>query len=64
MVIKYDQETDIIYVQLSEYEVYESDEEKPGLIIDYDVNGNIVGIEYFQASARVKDPGEIKYELT
>ena len=64
MVIKYDQETDIIYVQLSEYEVYESDEEKPGLIIDYDVNGNIVGIEYLQASARVKDPGEIKYELT
>lgn len=63
MTIKFDKETDILYVQFTNNEIHESDEEKRGIIIDYDVKGNIVGIEYLDASARVQDPGQIQYEV-
>lgn len=63
MIIKFDKETDIIYVQFTEHMVYDSDEEKPGMIIDYDIKGNIVGIEYLDASAKVQDPGQVQYEV-
>lgn len=63
MNIKFDKETDIIYVRFTDHEVYESDEEKPGMVIDYDIQGNIVGIEYLEASAKVEDPGQVQYEV-
>jgi uncharacterized protein YuzE len=49
MVVKYDKESDIIYIQFSENKVVESDEDKPGLILDYGENGDIVGIEVLNA---------------
>lgn len=63
MIIKFDKEADVIYVQFTDYEVYESDEEKPGMIIDYDIKGNIVGIEYLDASTKVQNPGQVQYEV-
>lgn len=42
MLIKYDREVDIVYIQFSENKVSESDEDKPGIILDYDDDGNIV----------------------
>ncbi|MGB3206600.1 MAG: DUF2283 domain-containing protein [Crinalium sp.] len=32
-----------------------SDEEEPGLILDYDQNGKVIGIEILNASRRVGD---------
>ncbi|WP_340113613.1 DUF2283 domain-containing protein [Maribellus mangrovi] len=63
MVIKYDKETDIIYIQFSENEVVESDEDKPGVILDYGENGEIVGIEVLNASKKTKHPNGISYEV-
>ena len=63
MKIKYDKDTDIIYIQLSEEKVYESDEDKPGVIIDYDDKGNIVAIEILNASKRMKHPNSFIYEV-
>jgi len=63
MNIKFDKETDIIYLRFSDAEIAESDEEKPGIIIDYDKNGNIVGIELLEASKKVKKPGSLVYEI-
>lgn len=37
-----------------------SDEDKPGVILDYDAEGNIVGIEVLQASKRTDDPSRIE----
>ncbi len=64
MKIKYDKETDIIYIQFTDAEIVESDEEKRGMIIDYDIHGNIVGIEYLNASQKMINPEEIKYVMS
>ena len=42
MKVKYDQEVDVLTIQLSGAPVEESDEDKPGVILDYDKDGNIV----------------------
>jgi uncharacterized protein YuzE len=36
MKIKYDKEVDILYIHFSDRKIVESDEEKPGIILDYD----------------------------
>jgi uncharacterized protein YuzE len=43
--INYDPETDILKIVLSDKTVFESDEEKPGVILDYDQDGAIIGLE-------------------
>lgn len=63
MVIKYDKESDVIYIQFSDKKVVESDEEKPGVILDYGENGEIVGIEVLNASKQTDQPNGIKYEV-
>ena len=50
MKVKYDKETDVLYIQLSNSPVTESDSDKPGVILDYDEAGNIAGIEVLNAS--------------
>jgi len=63
MNIKYDKAADAIYLKLSDAEVAESDEEKPGIILDYDKEGNIVGIELLDASHKTQNPATIIYEV-
>ncbi|MCC5942196.1 MAG: DUF2283 domain-containing protein [Balneolaceae bacterium] len=63
MNIKYDQAADAMYLKFSDEEVVESDEDKPGIIIDYDESGNVVGIELLDASKRTKNPGSLLYEV-
>jgi uncharacterized protein YuzE len=63
MVIKYDKEADALYIKLSEGKVAESDEEKPGIILDYDNEGNVVGIEVLNASEKTNQPNGIIYEV-
>jgi len=63
MNIKFDKETDSVYLRFSDGEIAESDEEKPGIIIDYDKSGNIVGIELLDASNKIKKPGSLVYEV-
>jgi uncharacterized protein YuzE len=63
MVIRYDKETDIVYIRLNEGNVSESDEEKPGIILDYDESGNILGIEVLNASKKINQPSGITYEV-
>ncbi len=62
MKIKYDKETDVIYISFTENKIAESDEEKPGIILDYDSEGGIVGIEILQASKKINQPLRFEYE--
>jgi len=52
MLIRYTKEVDVVYIQFSEKQVAKSDEGKPGIILDYDNDGNIVGIEVLEASKK------------
>ena len=44
---------DALYLQLSESAIVDSEEIKPGVILDYDTNDNVVGIEILNLSKRV-----------
>jgi uncharacterized protein YuzE len=63
MLIKYDKEVDVVYIQFSEKQIAESDEDKPGIILDYDTDGNIVGIEVLEASKKMGQPNGVIYEV-
>lgn len=63
MKVKYDKEVDILYIVFSEEKIKESDEEKSGIILDYDKQGSIVGIEILNASKRMKNPTKVEYEV-
>ena len=63
MRVIYDPRTDTLTIILSDASVAESDEEKPGMILDYDAYGSIVSFEVMDASQRVLQPTRIEYEL-
>ena len=60
MKITYDRETDTLQLVFTSAPVEESDEDKPGMIIDYDKNGNVVGMEILDASKRIEDPQAVR----
>ncbi len=53
MRLKVDQKNDALYFRLDESAIVDSEEVKPGVILDYDVNDNVVGIEILGLSKRV-----------
>jgi YD repeat-containing protein len=63
MRVRYDRETDILTVIFADSPVVESDEDKPGTILDYDASGNLVSIEILDASQRVGLPTQIEYQV-
>ena len=50
MRIKYYKDTDSLYIDLSEKDSKESLEVTPGIVIDFDENNNITGIDIERAS--------------
>lgn len=59
MKVNYDAKTDTLTVIFRDVPVAESDEDKPGVILDYDEAGNIVSIEVLDASSRVEEPRRV-----
>ena len=64
MKVEYDGETDTLTVILRQGVVAESDEDKPGIILDYDRDGNVVGLEVLNASQRIENPRALDYAVT
>jgi uncharacterized protein YuzE len=65
MKVAYDRRTDTLSVILKDdTSVAESDEDKPGVILDYDVDGNLVSLEILDASRRVTDARRVDFQLT
>ena len=64
MKVIYDRETDTLTVIFAETLVAESDEDKPGVILDYDASGNLVALEILDASRRVTSPSRMEYQVS
>ena len=63
MKVNYDKKTDTLSVILrNDAKVAESDEDKPGVILDYDDQGNLISLEILDASKRVSEAGKIEYQ--
>ena len=60
----YDPEVDVLRILLSDAPIEESDEDKPGVILDYDRDGNVVGLEILEASKRIPNPRSVQYAVT
>lgn len=63
MKVTYDERTDTLTVILREdAPVAESDEDKPGVILDYDHEGNLVSLEVLDASRRVSQAQKVEFQ--
>ncbi|MEK7795429.1 MAG: DUF2283 domain-containing protein [Candidatus Hydrogenedentota bacterium] len=63
MKVVYDAEVDVLRITLRDAPIEESDEDKPGVILDYDKDGNLIGLEVLNASERVEDPKSLEYAV-
>ena len=52
MRLKIDHEADALYLTLDDSEVVDSEEVSPGIIVDYNAENNVVGIEMLYLSKR------------
>lgn len=64
MKITYDPKVDVLRILFSNTQIEESDENKPGVILDYDKGGNLVGLEILVASKRMENPRAVEYAVT
>lgn len=53
MKLSYDKETDSLYIHLSNMPSVDSDEVADGVVLDFDSNGLLVGIDVQQASQKI-----------
>jgi uncharacterized protein YuzE len=53
MRVRFDQQADALYVRLDESPVVESEEVRPGVVLDLDQRGEIVGIEILRVGQRL-----------
>ncbi len=63
MKVKYDKEVDILYIKFNDQLINESDEDKPGIILDYAADGSVVSIEILNASIKIPQPNIIEHEV-
>lgn len=63
MKVKYDKSVDILYIRLTDEIIDESAEAQPGFVIDYDSEGEVVGIEIMNASKKMRQPAMVELEV-
>ncbi|MFN8459003.1 MAG: DUF2283 domain-containing protein [Anaerolineae bacterium] len=54
MRLKIDKENDALYLRLDEAAIVESEEVQPSIILDFDEQGRVIGIEILNLSARTE----------
>ena len=52
MKIKIDKENDALYFRLDENRIIESEQVRPGVILDFDSQDRVVGVEFLNISSR------------
>jgi uncharacterized protein YuzE len=63
MKVQYDPHTDSLTIELKAGTIAESDESKPGVILDFDAQGNLLGLEILDASRRVDETQTVQLDI-
>ena len=63
MKVTYDSEQDVLQMSFGHNPVQETTQIAPGIILDYDEDGKVIGIELRQASSQLDNPYEICYTV-
>ncbi len=53
MKVHFDKKADAVYLKLTDSKIIESEEVSPGIILDFDENNQVVGIEMLQVQSRI-----------
>jgi uncharacterized protein YuzE len=53
MRVQFDEKADAIYLQFDESEVVESEEVHPGIVLDFNKQNEVVGIEILRVKSRI-----------
>ncbi|MBI5385233.1 MAG: DUF2283 domain-containing protein [Verrucomicrobia bacterium] len=64
MKLKVDQATDALYLRLDESPIIESEEVSPGVVLDYNAQNQVVGVEILHLSRRAPglNPSELQFQ--
>ena len=60
MRVRVDHRADAIYLNLTDRPIRESEEVAGGIVVDYDAESRVVGVEILDASKRTNDPAVLK----
>jgi uncharacterized protein YuzE len=65
MKMHYDEKADALYLRLDESKIVESEEVRPGIVLDFNGSKQVVGIEVLGVKRRVPsaDPKQLKFEV-
>jgi uncharacterized protein YuzE len=61
----YDEKVDALYLSLDDSEVVESEEVKPGIVLDFNADNQVVGIEVLDLRKRVPSANlkEVQFDV-
>jgi uncharacterized protein YuzE len=65
MKVHFDEKTDALYFRLDDSKIVESEEVKPGIILDFNGKNQVVGVEILNVKKRVPEASlkEMKFEV-
>ena len=63
MKVVYDPQTDSLTITLRDERIKESDEVRPGVIVDFGYDGSVARFEIMQASKMVQNTREIQFAV-
>lgn len=52
MILKIDKKADALYLRLDDSKILESEEVSPGVVLDYNEQNQVIGVEILQLSKR------------
>lgn len=65
MKVHFDEKADALYFRLDDSKIIESEEVKPGIILDFNDKNQVVGVEILNVKKRVPEASlkEMKFEI-
>ena len=66
MRLKVDKESDALYFRLNENAIVDSEEVRPGIMFDFDKDGQVIGVEFLGIRERTsaRELASLNFEIT